>query len=84
MSVVGFDFGNESCVVAVASQRGIDVVINDESKHETPAVVCFGDKQRFIGTAGSASAMIHVRYLGENKTFTPTQVLGMLFSNLKG
>ncbi|KAJ8452037.1 hypothetical protein Cgig2_016618 [Carnegiea gigantea] len=127
MSVVGFDFGNESCVVAVARQRGIDVVLNDESKRETPAIVCFGDKQRFIGTAGSASAMmnpkntisqikrligrpfsdpelqrdikslpftviegpdgfplIHVRYLGENKTFTPTQVLGMLFSNLKG
>ncbi|KAJ8422662.1 hypothetical protein Cgig2_014431 [Carnegiea gigantea] len=127
MSVVGFDFGNESCVVAVARQRGIDVVLNDESKRETPAVVCFGEKQRFIGTAGAASALmnpkntvsqikrligrpfsdpelqkdlkslpftvtegpdgfplIHVRYLGETKQFTPTQVLGMLFSNLKG
>ncbi|KAI9107505.1 hypothetical protein K1719_021542 [Acacia pycnantha] len=127
MSVVGFDFGNESCIVAVARQRGIDVVLNDESKRETPAIVCFGDKQRFIGTAGAASTMmnpknsisqikrliarqfsdpelqrdlkslpfvvtegpdgyplIHVRYLGENKTFTPTQVLGMVFSDLKG
>ncbi|PKI47830.1 hypothetical protein CRG98_031791 [Punica granatum] len=127
MSVVGFDFGNESCVVAVARQRGIDVVLNDESKRETPAIVCFGEKQRFIGTAGAASTMmnpvnsisqikrligrqfsdpelqrdlksfpclvtegpdgyplIHVRYLGESKTFTPTQVLGMLFSDLKG
>ncbi|XP_028788943.1 heat shock 70 kDa protein 15-like [Neltuma alba] len=127
MSVVGFDFGNESCIVAVARQRGIDVVLNDESKRETPAVVCFGDKQRFIGTAGAASTMmnpknsisqikrligrqfsdpelqrdlkslpfvvtegpdgyplIHARYLGENKTFTPTQVLGMVLSNLKG
>ncbi|XP_061338534.1 heat shock 70 kDa protein 15 isoform X1 [Gastrolobium bilobum] len=126
MSVVGFDFGNESCIVAVARQRGIDVVLNDESKRETPAIVCFGDKQRFIGTAGAASTMmnpknsisqikrligkqfadpelqrdlkslpfvvtegpdgyplIHARYLGEAKTFTPTQVLGMMFSNLK-
>ncbi|XP_031265247.1 heat shock 70 kDa protein 14-like [Pistacia vera] len=126
MSVVGFDFGNESCIVAVARQRGIDVVLNDESKRETPAVVCFGDKQRFIGTAGAASSMmnpkntisqikrligrqfsdpelqkdlkslpfaitegpdgfplIHARYLGEMKTFTPTQVLGMMFSDLK-
>ncbi|OIW15856.1 hypothetical protein TanjilG_04391 [Lupinus angustifolius] len=126
MSVVGFDFGNESCIVAVARQRGIDVVLNDESKRETPAVVCFGDKQRFIGTAGAASTMmnpknsisqmkrlvgkkfsdpelqkdlrslpfvvtegpdgyplIHSRYLGEAKTFSPTQVLGMMFSNLK-
>ncbi|GAB2269422.1 hypothetical protein Dimus_004339 [Dionaea muscipula] len=126
MSVVGFDFGNESGVVAVARQRGIDVVLNDESKRETPAIVCFGDKQRFIGTAGAASTMmnpknsisqikrlvgrpfsdselqkdikglpftltegpdgfplIHARYLGESRTFTPTQVLGMVFSDLK-
>lgn len=56
MSVVGFDIGNESGVVAVARQRGIDVVLNDESKRETPAIVCFGDKQRFLGTAGAASS----------------------------
>ncbi|XP_074331507.1 heat shock 70 kDa protein 14-like [Apium graveolens] len=126
MSVVGFDFGNESGVVAVARQRGIDVVLNDESKRETPALVCFGDKQRFLGTAGAASSMmnpkntisqvkrligrlysdpelqrdikslpfsvtegpdgyplINARYLGEMRSFTPTQVLGMVFSDLK-
>ncbi|KAG6418278.1 hypothetical protein SASPL_120479 [Salvia splendens] len=59
MSVVGFDFGNESCVVAVARQRGIDVVLNDESKRETPSLVCFGDKQRFLGTAGAASSLMN-------------------------
>ncbi|CAL9080770.1 unnamed protein product [Musa textilis] len=126
MSVVGFDVGNESCIVAVARQRGIDVVLNDESKRETPAVVCFGEKQRFIGTAGAASSMmnpkntvsqikrlvgrkfsdpelqrdiqslpfkvaegpdgfplIHVNYLGEQRTFTPTQILAMVLSDLK-
>nr|KAJ0204354.1 hypothetical protein LSAT_V11C500247150 [Lactuca sativa] len=126
MSVVGFDLGNESCVVAVARQRGIDVVLNDESKRETPAPVCFGDKQRFLGTAGAATSMmnpkntisqikrligrpfsdpelqqdlkalpfsvtegpdgfplINARYLGETKSFTPTQVMGMVFSNMK-
>ncbi|KAI0502430.1 hypothetical protein KFK09_017379 [Dendrobium nobile] len=127
MSVVGFDLGNESCIVAVARQRGIDVVLNDESKRETPAIVCFGEKQRFIGTAGAATStmnpknaisqikrligrkfsdpelqldihtfpfavsegpdgfpLIHARYLGELKAFTPTQVLAMVLSNLKG
>ncbi|KAI3789733.1 hypothetical protein L2E82_02536 [Cichorium intybus] len=126
MSVVGFDLGNESCVVAVARQRGIDVVLNDESKRETPALVCFGDKQRFLGTAGAATSMmnpkntisqikrligrpfsdpelqqdlkalpfsvtegpdgfplINAQYLGETKSFTPTQVMGMVFSNMK-
>ncbi|KAG2616768.1 hypothetical protein PVAP13_3NG176682 [Panicum virgatum] len=127
MSVVGFDLGNESCIVAVARQRGIDVVLNEESKRETPAIVCFGDKQRFIGTAGSASStmnpknsisqikrllgrkfsdpelqndlavfpfrvtegpdgfpLVRVRFLGEERTFTPTQLLAMVLSNLKG
>ncbi|GJM94812.1 hypothetical protein PR202_ga11491 [Eleusine coracana subsp. coracana] len=127
MSVVGFDLGNESCIVAVARQRGIDVVLNEESKRETPAIVCFGDKQRFIGTAGAASStmnpknsisqikrllgrkfsdpelqrdmasfpfrvtegpdgfpLVHVRFLGEDWTFTPTQLLAMVLSNLKG
>ncbi|THU61063.1 hypothetical protein C4D60_Mb07t19340 [Musa balbisiana] len=126
MSVVGFDVGNESCIVAVARQRGIDVVLNDESKRETPAVVCFGEKQRFIGTAGAASSvmnpkntvsqikrlvgrkfsdpelqrdiqslpfkvtegrdgfpLIHANYVGDQRAFTPTQILAMVLSNLK-
>uniref|UniRef100_A0A2N9EKG2 Calcineurin-like phosphoesterase domain-containing protein n=1 Tax=Fagus sylvatica TaxID=28930 RepID=A0A2N9EKG2_FAGSY len=37
-------------------QGGIDVLLNDESKHETPAVVSFGGKQRFMGSVGGASA----------------------------
>ncbi|XP_042427130.1 heat shock 70 kDa protein 16-like [Zingiber officinale] len=56
MSVVGFDVGNDSCVIGTVRQRGIDVLLNDESNRETPAVVCFGDKQRFIGAAGAATA----------------------------
>eukprot|EP01018_Ginkgo_biloba_P010427 Gb_20168 [translate_table: standard] len=126
MSVVGLDIGNENCVVAVAKQRGIDVALNDESKRETPAVVCFGEKQRFLGTAAAASAtmnpkttisqikrligrkfrdpevqhdlqlfpfealeapdggiLIQVRYMGENRRFTPTQILGMILSHLR-
>jgi heat shock protein 4 len=126
MSVVGFDLGNESCIVAVARQRGIDVVLNDESNRETPALVFFGDKQRSIGTAATSSItsnpknvvsqikrlighkfadpdvqldlqslpfkvtegpdgfpLIHVRYLGEEKVFTPIQILAMVLSNLK-
>lgn len=55
MSVVGIDLGNENCVVAIAKQRGIDVVLNDESKRETPGLVAFSEKQRFVGTAASAS-----------------------------
>ncbi|KAE8125563.1 hypothetical protein FH972_020352 [Carpinus fangiana] len=126
MSVVGFDIGNENCVIAVVKQRGVDVLLNDESNRETPAVVCFGEKQRFLGSAGAATAMmnlkstisqvkrligrkfaeadvqnelklfpvetsegpdggilIHLKYLGESHTFTPVQIMGMLFAHLK-
>ncbi|KAL1551498.1 heat shock 70 kDa protein 14-like [Salvia divinorum] len=122
MSVVGFDVGNESCVVAVARKTGINAVLNDEPKCEIPAVVCFGKKQRFLGTASMMNQkytisqikrfigrkfvdaelqkdieslpfsvtegpggypLIHAQYLGENRTFTPTQLLGMVLSDLK-
>ncbi|XP_047961686.1 heat shock 70 kDa protein 15-like [Salvia hispanica] len=122
MSVVGFDVGNESCVVAVARKIGINAVLNDEPKHKTPAVVCFGKKQRFLGTASMMNPiytisqikrligrkfsdvvlqkdikslpflvtegpdgypLIHAQYLGKNRTFTPTQLLGMVLSDLK-
>ncbi|GKE95988.1 heat shock 70 kDa protein 16 [Tanacetum coccineum] len=57
MSVIGFDIGNENLVVAVAScDGGIDVLLNDEAKRETKGVVSFGDKQRFLGSAGAAFA----------------------------
>lgn len=59
MSVVGFDIGNENCVIATVKHRGVDVLLNEESNRETPGIVCFGEKQRFIGAAGSASAMMH-------------------------
>ncbi|XP_027185574.1 heat shock 70 kDa protein 16 [Coffea eugenioides] len=126
MSVLGLDVGNENCVVAVAKQRGIDVLLNDESKRETPAVVSFGEKQRFMGAVGAASAtmnlrstisqvkrligrkfrepsvqddlklvpfetsegpdggiLIHLHYLDEKQSFTPFQIMVMLFGHLK-
>jgi molecular chaperone DnaK (HSP70) len=45
MSVVGIDFGNANNVVALARRKGIDVVLNSESKRETPSMVNFGQKQ---------------------------------------
>ncbi|KAK8941900.1 Heat shock 70 kDa protein 16 [Platanthera guangdongensis] len=126
MSVIGFDLGNDNCVIAAVKQRGIDVLLNDESSRETPAVVSFGEKQRFLGSAGAASAalhtkstisqvkrligrdfrqpdvqedlnrlpfatsegpdgriLIHIRFMNEDRIFTPVQILGMVLSHLK-
>ncbi|KAJ1407917.1 Heat shock protein 70 family [Sesbania bispinosa] len=108
------------------SNVGLMFLLNDESKRETPAVVCFGEKQRFLGSAGASSAMmhpkttisqikrligrkfadpdvekelkmlpvetsegsdggilIHLKYLEETHTFTPVQIMSMLFAHLK-
>ncbi|KAL9998923.1 putative Heat shock protein 70 family [Helianthus debilis subsp. tardiflorus] len=124
MSVIGFDIGNESCVVAAAKRGGVDVLLNAESKRETPAVVSFGEKQRFLGAAGAAFAtanpkstisqikrligkvykeveeelkllpfvtsegprggiLIELEYLKNKWSFTPVEILGMLFKHLK-
>ncbi|KAJ2520621.1 adenyl-nucleotide exchange factor sse1 [Coemansia sp. RSA 1939] len=49
MSVVGFDIGNLQSVIAVARNRGIDIVANEVSNRATPTMISFGPKQRFIG-----------------------------------
>ncbi|EFJ49538.1 heat shock protein Hsp70E [Volvox carteri f. nagariensis] len=54
VSVVGFDVGNDTSCVALARKRGIDVIMNKESKRETPAAINFGEKMRFLGTDGAA------------------------------
>ncbi|KAE8769131.1 heat shock 70 kDa protein 16 [Hordeum vulgare] len=46
MSVVGLDVGNDTLVAAAARQRGIDVLLNVESKRESPAAVAFSHSAR--------------------------------------
>ena len=45
MSVLGIDVGNSTSVVGLARRNGIDVVLNSESKRETPSMVNFSSKQ---------------------------------------
>lgn len=51
--------GNDCSCVAVARKRGIDVLMNKESVRETPTMVCFGDKMRFIGEHAAAGWSTH-------------------------
>ncbi|XP_076941250.1 heat shock 70 kDa protein 16-like [Bidens hawaiensis] len=118
MSVIGFDIGNESCVIAVAKHGGIDVLLNHESNRETPAVVSFGDNQRFTGATSNPKStvanikhligkqykqvtqhlkslpfattegprggiLIELSYLKTKWTFTPVEILAMVFKHLK-
>lgn len=67
MSVAGFDIGNAASCVAVARKGGIDVLLNKESKRETPSCVSFSSKQRFLGTDAST-------FLSTNPKNTITQL----------
>lgn len=50
MTLAGFDIGNDTSVVAVVKDRStIDVLLNDESKYETPSVVSFAQRNRHFG-----------------------------------
>ncbi|TVY82038.1 Heat shock protein hsp88 [Lachnellula suecica] len=49
MSVVGVDFGTANTVIAVARNRGVDVITNEVSNRATPSLVGFGPKSRYLG-----------------------------------
>lgn len=48
----GLDLGNNNSVLAVARNRGIDIVVNEVSNRSTPSVVGFGPKNRYLGETG--------------------------------
>ncbi|KAF2727519.1 heat shock protein Hsp88 [Polyplosphaeria fusca] len=49
MSVVGVDLGALNTVIAVARNRGVDVITNEVSNRATPTLVGFGPKSRYTG-----------------------------------
>lgn len=51
MSVIGIDFGNEACYVAVAKAGGIETIANDYSLRATPSCVAFAGRNRVLGVA---------------------------------
>jgi len=61
MSVVGFDFGNDTCYISVARQGGIESIANDYSLRATPSYVAFGEKARTMGVAAKSGQMTQVK-----------------------
>eukprot|EP00026_Physarum_polycephalum_P003020 Phypoly_transcript_03029.p1 GENE.Phypoly_transcript_03029~~Phypoly_transcript_03029.p1 ORF type:complete len:827 (+),score=228.19 Phypoly_transcript_03029:96-2576(+) len=61
MSVVGIDFGSRNCTIAIAQRGGIDVIANEVSNRQTPTMVCFGEKERYIGEPALTQWMRYVK-----------------------
>jgi len=77
MSVVGIDFGNESCKVAVARRKAIDVLQNEVGNRKTASYVGFSDRQRLIGDEAAAQAMSN----SANTFFCLKRFLGVAFDD---
>lgn len=65
-SPFGLDFGNHNSVVAVAKNRGIDVVVNEVSNRSTPSLIGFGYKNRFIGETGKSQQTSNIKNTVDN------------------
>lgn len=77
MSVVGFDFGNNSCKIAIARKGSIEVIMNDCSNRNTPSVVGYTDSNRQLGEAGLAQ---HVGNY-QNTVVNLKRIIGRNFSD---
>ncbi|CRJ93594.1 hypothetical protein BN1708_009399 [Verticillium longisporum] len=61
MSVVGVDFGTLKTVIAVARNRGVDVICNEVSNRATPSLVGFGPKSRYLGETAKTQEMSNLK-----------------------
>ncbi|KAB8337321.1 hypothetical protein FH972_021621 [Carpinus fangiana] len=61
MSVVGIDLGSQNTVIAVARNRGVDVITNEVSNRATPSLVGFGSKSRYLGEAAKTQEISNLK-----------------------
>lgn len=74
MAVVGVDFGTLNCTISQAKRGSIETVLNEASKRQTPALVSFQGKERFMGVAATSltksnykNTVVDVkRFIGKN------------------
>ncbi|KAI9292057.1 heat shock protein 70 [Neoconidiobolus thromboides FSU 785] len=77
MSVVGIDLGNLSSYIAVARNRGIDVITNEVSNRDTPSLVSFGTKQRYIGESAKTQEVSNFK----NTVGSLKRIIGRSFND---
>ncbi|GLH02084.1 Heat shock protein 68 [Gryllus bimaculatus] len=77
MSVIGIDFGNESCYVAVARAGGIETIANDYSLRATPSCIAFSGKNRILGVAAKNQMVTNMK----NTIFGFKRLLGRKYND---
>ncbi|CZT00807.1 hypothetical protein WAI453_009128 [Rhynchosporium graminicola] len=77
MSVVGVDFGTVNTVIAVARNRGVDVITNEVSNRATPSLVGFGPKSRYLGEPAKTQEISNLK----NTVGSLKRLVGRSFSD---
>ncbi|CAI1759399.1 hypothetical protein SEUBUCD646_0P01800 [Saccharomyces eubayanus] len=73
----GLDLGNNNSVLAVARNRGIDIVVNEVSNRSTPSVVGFGPKNRYLGETGKNKQTSNIK----NTVANLKRILGLNYGH---
>ncbi|CAD6501254.1 BgTH12-01506, partial [Blumeria graminis f. sp. triticale] len=60
-AVIGVDFGTAGTVIAVARNRGVDVITNEVSNRSTPSLVGFGPKSRYLGESAKTQEISNLK-----------------------
>ncbi|GFX64209.1 heat shock 70 kDa protein 4L [Trichonephila clavipes] len=77
MSVIGIDFGNENCYIAVARAGGIETIANEYSQRSTPTYVAFGEKTRDLGVTAKNKQITNLR----NTLFSFKRLIGRKYND---
>ena len=58
---IGIDLGNNRCVIASVKSGGVDILTNDVSNRQSPFIVGFGEKERYLGETGASKINANFR-----------------------
>lgn len=61
MALTGLDFGTQNAVIAVARNKGVDVITNEVSNRATPSLVGFGPKSRYLGESAKTQEISNLK-----------------------
>ncbi|KAK8837310.1 hypothetical protein M9Y10_036741 [Tritrichomonas musculus] len=56
----GIDFGNQSCILAIPSEHGVDIVLNESSNRRTPTIVGYQEGRRSAGEFAQQQHMMNI------------------------
>ncbi|OHT09938.1 dnaK protein [Tritrichomonas foetus] len=61
VNTAAIDFGNQNCVLAIPSQHGIDIILNESSSRSTPTMVTYCENRRYAGEFAQHNQMQYIK-----------------------